>query len=135
MSEWKPGWVVNMHRQAVRLKEGQVWAYFSESVDMLDPEAKGILPLRVISMSPTGEVVLRCPRPELVDQTFPLKETTFKGKATMTRDCPFMVVEKAKGDLQTWDLLANEAWLVWGCMHNHTDPPKPGELPFRVEKC
>lgn len=145
MSEWKPGWVVNMHGQLVKIEKGQMWGYLNYGVEGGITITEGefppntVLPLTVISTSACGEVVLRCPKPELVDAMFPLKETTFKGKSTMSREgCPFMYVEErvargSKGELQTGDLLANEAWDVWRCMHNRQSL-KPGDLPFRVEK-
>lgn len=122
---WKPGCVAYMG-EYLRLYEGQVWE-LSHDTMASDEEGHfdrtvtyGIIPLKVMSMSPEGEVHLRPANEQalaLVQQHYPEREYV-KGEQTL---CPFKVVDAkmvkaSKGVLLTGDLLCHEAWSIWDAM-------------------
>jgi hypothetical protein len=120
---WKPGWVTTLTRGPVKVEKDQRWAY-CPTLEPYEEDSPLVLPLTVVSTSPTGEVVLRPRDPQRAETMFPLRETLFKGKPTTTRHCPFAWVEErqakgSKGEYQVGDLLAHEAWDVWDHMHLH----------------
>lgn len=133
---WKRGTVLSMGER-VPVAVGQRWGYFhappgADSIPLMDLTKPGdvsnILPLKVVSVSPEGEVVLRPASREVAEQMFPERETSFKGKTVKSRECPFMWVDAdrakgSKGAYQEGDLLAHEAWDVWTHMHLHRGIP------------
>ncbi len=127
MSEWKPGWVTSTRQQPVKLEKGQRWVFVKPTADGTLRPTEEWLDLTVVSTSESGEVVLRPLDPQMADRTFPVRETTFKGKPTTTRDCPFMWVEErqakgSEGAYKPGDFLVHEAWDVWSHMHPWIDP-------------
>ncbi len=124
----------------VKVEVGQRWGYLKateEGVSLQNHDV--VLPLTVIATSPEGAVTLRPASPQIAETFFPETLTTFKGKPRRARvGCPGQWVDDtlakgSKGQYQVGDLLVHEAWNVWTQMHLHSDP-KPGDLPFRVEK-
>ena len=125
-AERRPGWVRTAHQGLVQAAVGQRWGYIvkNEFTFPIDPDA--ILPLTLISIDPSGEVVLRPADSAMAERVFPLHEAVFKGKPTQTRTCPFYWVEErlakgSEGKYKPGDLTCNEAWDLWGRMHVHTE--------------
>lgn len=127
---WKQGFVRSMNQGEVRLAPGQRWGFVNDYVVIMgegvDDPKRQMLALRIVSLSPEGEVVLRPADKAHAALMFPEAEITFKGKQIMSRKCPFFWVEEArakgsKGSYETGDFLAHEAWDVWGYMHLHLD--------------
>ncbi len=125
-TERRPGHARTYQQGLVKLEAGQRWGYVvqAEFTFPIDPDA--ILPLTLISVDPSGEVVLRPADPAMAERIFPLQETVFKGKPIQSRTCPFYWVEErvakgSQGKYQPGDLTCHEAWDVWGRMHLHTD--------------
>lgn len=125
-AERRQGFVRTFSQGLVKLEVGQRWGYLvkPEFTFPIDPDA--VLPLTLISVDPSGEVVLRPADAAMAERVFPLQDATFKGKPVQTRQCPFLWVEErmakgSQGKYQTGDLACNEAWTMWERMHLHTE--------------